>query len=250
MAALAAPATPMHGEPWWVRVAAALVSLAVAIVILGATMVPFFSSTWIDFEQGRAGSALLTGYSPDEVHQVTASIVHDLLLGGAFDVQTPCPRLESCSGLAPVLDPAEQSHMRDVRGVFDGLAIMVLMSLAALVVAAWLARSGKAGQARTEAAVVVWAAVGRGAAWLAVLLVVLGVFAVAAFDLAFELFHRILFPGGNFDFDPRTQKLVQLFPEPFWSETALTFGVVAITVSLAVAWYARRRAVATPGGRP
>ncbi|HJW22202.1 MAG TPA: DUF1461 domain-containing protein [Candidatus Limnocylindrales bacterium] len=250
MAALAAPATPIHAMPWWVRVAAALVSLAAAIVILGATMVPFFSSTWIDFEQGRAGSALLTGYSPDEVHQVTGSIVHDLLLGGAFDVQTPCPRLEGCSGLAPVLDPAEQSHMRDVRGVLDAFAIVVVISLAALMVAAWLARSRSAGEAHTEAVAVVWAAVGRGAAWLAILLVVLGVFAVAAFDLAFELFHRILFPGGNFDFDPRTQKLVQLFPEPFWSETVLTFGAVAIAVSLAVAWYTRRRAAVAAGGRP
>jgi integral membrane protein (TIGR01906 family) len=228
VAALAAPVTSMAPAIWWVRAGGVLASLATALVILAATMLPFFSSAWTDFEQDRAGAAALTGYAPADVHAATDSIVHDLLFGGAFDVRV---------GGATVLDPAEQSHMRDVRGVFAGFALAALASLIGLAVVAWRVRSPA-----TRATA--WSAVRRGAGSLATLLVVLGVVAVVAFDAAFELFHRILFPSGNFDFDPRTEKLVQLFPEQFWSETALTYGAVAIAISLAVAWYARRRGAA------
>jgi integral membrane protein (TIGR01906 family) len=228
VAALAAPATAVHPATTWVRVGAVFLSVATAFVVLGATMLPFFSSSWIGFEQDRAGSAALTGYAPADVHAATDSIVHDLIFGGAFDVQV--------AGAA-VLDPAEQSHMRDVRAAFGNFTLVSVVSLAALVLAAWRGRY-------SAVRVTVWQAIRRGASWLVVLLVGLGVVAVVAFDAAFELFHQLLFPGGNFDFDPRTEKLVQLFPVPFWSDTALAFGAAAIAVSLAVAWYARRRVTA------
>lgn len=244
MAALAAAASSRIGADGRARVGGVLLSLATALVILGLTMIPFFTPAWIHSEQDRAGSALFTGYPPDEVHQVTDSIVHDLLFGGAFDVRAGCIRLASCAGQPPVLDPAEVSHMRDVRGVFAGFAIAILASLAGLFAAAWRLRRSPAS-ARAAA----WGAVRRGAGSLAILLFVLGVVAVAAFDAAFELFHQLLFPGGNFNFDPRTEKLVQLFPEQFWSETSLTFGAAAIVVSIGVAWFARRRAAAA-AGRP
>lgn len=241
MAALAAPATPIT-RGWSARAGGALLSLATAIVIFAVTMVPFFTPAWIHFEQNRAGSAALTGYTPANVDRVTDSIVHDLILGGDFEVRTnSCPPLAGCPALPAVLDQAEVSHMQDVRGVLGGLPIVALVALAGLAVAAWRIRTS-AGRA------VAWAAVRRGAAWLATLLVVLGVVAIVAFDAAFELFHRILFPGGNFDFDPRTEKLVQLFPEQFWSETALTYGAVAIATALLVGWYARRRSTATGSG--
>lgn len=236
MAAVAAPVRPTEMTTTVGRAVCALVSFATALVILGVTMVPFFTPAWIHLEQDRAGSAVLTGYTRDTLDRVTDAIVRDLLLGGDFDVRDRvCPPLASCPVLPVVLDPAERSHMRDVRAVFGGFAVLVLASAGVLVVAAWRGRA-------TASRGVAWQAVRRGAASLAVLLVVLGVIAVVAFDAAFELFHRILFPGGNFDFDPRTQKLVQLFPEQFWSETVLVYGAVTIAFALAVAWLASRRA--------
>jgi integral membrane protein (TIGR01906 family) len=222
VAAVAASAIQMQPSRLWVRAGGALLSLATAVVILGLTMLPFFSSAWIDFEQDRAGSAALTGYAPADVHAATDSIVHDLVFGGAFDVQV--------AG-APVLDPAEVSHMQDVRGVFGGFAIVALLSLVGMALTAWRGRS-------TATRAAARAAIRRGGTWLATLLVVLGVIAAVAFDAAFELFHQILFPGGNFDFDPRTEKLVQLFPLQFWSDTVLAYGAVAIVASLLVAWLA------------
>ena len=37
-------------------------------------------------------------------------------------------------------------------------------------------------------------------------------------------FHRIFFAGGTYLFDPRTERLVQLFPDQFWSETSIVLG--------------------------
>jgi uncharacterized membrane protein len=71
---------------------------------------------------------------------------------------------------------------------------------------------------------------------------VVGVLSAVAFDAAFELFHRLLFPGGNFSFDPASQRLVQLYPFAFWQLTAAALGALLV-VGGALAWLvARRRA--------
>lgn len=125
--------------------------------------------------------------------------------------------------------------MRDVRGVFAGFELLVLASIVVLLAGFRRARA----QAATAT---VWRAVGRGARGLTIALVVAGVFAVFAFDAAFEVFHRLFFSSGSYTFDPRTDRLVQLFPERFWSETAIAVGVVAIVVAILTAWQAGRRA--------
>ena len=63
--------------------------------------------------------------------------------------------------------------------------------------------------------------------------VVGGVLGLLFFDSAFILFHEIFFPGGNYLFDPRTDRLVQLFPQQFWVDSAIGVGVVVIVLALA-----------------
>ena len=222
------------------RLGGAAVSIAAALVILGLAAIPFANPFWIHFEQDRVGAAAYTGYTPDGVHQATDGILHDLVFGGDFDVPAP-----GTVGGA-VLDPAERAHMRDVRGVFAGFALAALISAAILVVTAWSVRR----RSNPRPAARAWAAVERGLRWLVVLLGVLGVAAVFAFAPAFEIFHQVFFPGGNYNFDPRTEKMVQLFPEQFFSETALAYGAVAIVLALGVGWYAGRRARAGGWSRP
>jgi integral membrane protein (TIGR01906 family) len=211
------------------RLGAVLVSVAAALVILGASLLPFLTPVWIHGEQDRAGAASLFGADPETVHLYTDAIVHDLVFGGAFDVGS--------ARLMPVLDPKEEAHMRDVRVVFDELALLVLASAVVLVIAA--RRSRTSAVARQG----LWRAVGRGARWLAVLMAAIGVVSIVAFDAAFEVFHELLFAAGSFSFDPATEHLVQLFPDQFWSDTALALGVVALVLSIGVAWIASRRAV-------
>jgi integral membrane protein (TIGR01906 family) len=89
---------------------------------------------------------------------------------------------------------------------------------------------------------------------LAVGVVVAGVIANFFFDQAFELFHQLFFPSGSYTFDPRTDRLVQLFPFDFWSETTIVLGG-AILVLAGIVWLVARRlgrppaaAAEEPGG--
>ena len=206
------------------RLGAFLVAAATSLVILGASILPFLTPLYIRSEQDRTGVTLLTGWDTGLVDQVTTSIVGDLLRGGAFDV--------AVSG-TPVLNDREQAHMRDVRGVFQGFYALVAVAAIFLV---WSFR--RAG--RPEARAAAWRTIGSGARGLAVALVVAGAFVAFAFDAAFEVFHRLFFGAGTYTFDPRTDRLVQLFPEQFWSETAIAVGVVSMALAVLTAWRARR----------
>ncbi|HEX6867459.1 MAG TPA: TIGR01906 family membrane protein [Candidatus Limnocylindrales bacterium] len=204
------------------RAASVLTALATAIVIVAIAILPFLSSPFLAFEQGRAQAAAWTGFTTDQLRTVTDSIVADLVWGGAFSVAI---------GGTPVLDAREQAHMVDVRTVFRGLWIMALASVVVLVAA-----SRRRDRART------WRAVRAGALGLTVGTVVLGVVGLVAFNQLFSVFHEIFFPAGSYLFDPTTDRLVQLFPFQFWDETALLVGAVIIAIALVVAFVAGRRA--------
>jgi uncharacterized membrane protein len=87
-----------------------------------------------------------------------------------------------------------------------------------------------------------WRAIAGGAAVLAVSVAALGLFFTFAFDTAFELFHRIFFPGGNYSFDVTRERMVQLYPVPFWELTFTVAFAVAILLGAIVWFLARRRA--------
>ena len=198
-------------------------------MILGASIAPFLLPPVVRFEQDRTNVSAVTGYAPAELDQVTASLIGDLVLWrGDFDV--------AVSGV-PALDEAERGHMRDVRGVFTGLWLAVAAGIVVIGIAGRRAARDASLRATTMRAAA------AGARALAVLVAVAGAFALVAFDAAFELFHRLLF-SGNYTFDPATDKLVQLFPEAFWSEIALAVGGVVVVAAIVVAWWTGRRATA------
>ena len=204
----------------------ALVAAATALVILGASILPFTTPAYVRFEQDRVGVAI-PDYGSRDLDGVAASLLDDLLFWrGDFDV--------AVAG-TPVLSEPDRAHMRDVRGVFTGVWILVLAGVALLAFAFWRSR----GDARARAGT--WLAIGRGAKALLIAVVVLGALAALAFDAMFEVFHRLFFAEGSYTFDPATDRLVQLFPDRFWFETTMLLGVVLVVVSIVVAWVAGRR---------
>jgi integral membrane protein (TIGR01906 family) len=208
-------------------------AVATAFVILGGSIAPFLTPGVVRFEQDRTGVAALTGFESPQLDRITSSMLGDLVFwGGDFQIS----RYEFRNCLCPVLNDAERAHMRDVRSVFTGFWLVVLASVAVLVFGFWRAR---ALGARAAA----WRAVRTGARGLAIVVAVAGVFALVAFDAAFEVFHRLFFSEGSYTFDPATDRLVQLFPERFWSEISIAVGAVVIIVAIVTAWYAGRRAI-------
>ena len=209
------------------RLAAIATGAAAAVVVIAIAIVPFLSPQWVAFEQERTGALQLTGFSRADLHAATDSILHDLVLGPPdFAVQV--------AG-APVLEERERAHMRDVRGVFAAFALIAVVAAAGLVVLV----AGARRMGHIERA---WRAVATGMRWLIAGIVVAAVVSALAFDQVFEIFHRLFFPGGSYTFDPRTDRLVQLFPFDFWSETTIVVGAVIIVIAVLVHVGARRLA--------
>ncbi|MGZ8514445.1 MAG: lipoprotein intramolecular transacylase Lit [Candidatus Limnocylindrales bacterium] len=211
------------------RAMSVITGLATAIVVVALAILPFLTPQWVAFEQGQSNATGWTGFTSVELDAATGSILSDLVFGPpAFDVEV--------RGQA-VLDERERGHMRDVKTVFTGLWVLAAAALVVLVVA-----SRRAERRRS------WRAVRRGAIGLAVAVVALGGVALVAFDALFEAFHEVLFPAGSYDFDPATERLVQLFPFQFWQETAIVVGIVILAGCAVVAAVAGRRGRLTQPG--
>lgn len=213
------------------RLAAIATAVAAAVVVVAIAILPFLSPVWVAFEQGRTNAAALTGFSEADLRTATNSILHDLVLG-------PPEFAVEVAG-APVLDERERSHMRDVRGVFGVFGLLAAAAAVGLVVLVVGAR--RMGHPERASS-----AIGAGMRWLIGGIVVAAVIVTVAFDVAFDIFHRLFFPGGSYTFDPGSDRLVQLFPFAFWSETTIVLGAVIIGLAVVVALAARRASRASP----
>lgn len=206
-------------------VGSVIIGIAVALVIVAGSVAPFLSPMWVSFEQHRSQAAEWTGYSPALMRSATDAILSDLIVGPpTFDVVVDGQ---------PVLNERERGHMADVRGVFSGFAILAVVALV-LVIVGWSISRRRSREA-------FWHAIRAGTGVLVVGVLVVGAIGLFAFDLAFDVFHRLFFAGGTYTFDPRADRLVQLFPERFWLETSLAVGAVILLVSGIVWWLAGRR---------
>jgi integral membrane protein (TIGR01906 family) len=227
---------PVTGTSIASRVGFLAVALSTALVIVALAIVPFLNPGWVGFEQDRAGVTALTGYAESDVRSATNAILGDLVLGPpGFAVEIEGQR---------VLTDAERSHMRDVRGVFAAFFALALVAAAIVALAFLASRRDRLGLTRQA----VWRAIRAGGLGLAAGMAAAGVIASVAFDAAFEVFHELFFARGTYLFDPATSRLVQLFPDAFWSETAIAVGAASLVLALAAAWFAGRRSRSVGAG--
>jgi integral membrane protein (TIGR01906 family) len=206
------------------RLAVAAVAIATALAITGAAIALFFNPAWVSFAQGRTDAAAYTGWTPEQVDAVTRDIVLEVWIGpGTFEQEV---------GGRPVFEARERSHMADVRRVVLSFYAVVLAALLVLLVAGVASRGAR------------WfrGAVALGAGGLAVGAVAVGTAFAVFFDRAFTLFHQLFFAQGSWTFDPATDRLVQLFPDQFWTETSVAIAVVVLGLAIAVWALVRPRA--------
>jgi integral membrane protein (TIGR01906 family) len=206
---------------------ALVTGIAIALVVVAVAVLAFLNPVWVGFEQGRAQAAAWTGFSPGDLSSVTDAILGDLVIGP--------PDFAVALNGAPVLNERERQHMRDVRSVFAGFFLAALVGAGVLALAFALSM-GVRGRAR------LWRRLARTGRVIAIVTIVGGLLGMVFFDAAFEIFHRLFFPAGTYLFDPRTDRLVQLFPEQFWVETTIGVGVLVIVLGLVLSRVAGRRA--------
>ena len=213
------------------RLAGIAVAFAAALVITGASIALFFNPAWVSFAQGRGNAAAYTGWTPEQVDTVTRDIVLEVWFGPGTFAQDVAGQ--------PVFVERERSHMADVRAIVLAFYALVAVAFATLVIAGVASRGSRW----------FWRAVSIGAGGLAVGAIVIGGTFLVFFDTAFSLFHQLFFAAGTWSFDPATDRLVQLFPYQFWTETSVAIAVVGLGLTLCV-WALARRLAGPRGGPP
>jgi len=127
---------------------------------------------------------------------------------------------------AEVFTRDEYAHMRDVRQVFVGARVLAVIAAAVaglLLVRAWR---------RDVRAVLIVARDASVAAGCGVAAV--GLAASVAFDPLFLLFHRIVFPQGNFLFAPDSN-LLAVYPDVYWYEVTIRVGLTFVAAMAVIA---------------
>jgi len=234
MEAAADPASRSLARPRGRILADGLTVGGTIVIIIALALLPLLTSWVMHPTLDAAQSAAWLQTDAVTAHDLSDRTVSELVFGPAtFAFAAP-------DGTA-MYDTAEIDHLRDARTLLwlmFGLAV-----LAALGIVLALVRSADPGR--------IVAAVGLGGAVTALGVVVIGIVGVLAFDPLFELFHQVAFPGGNWAFDPRTERLVQLYPYAFWQLIAAALGVVAAVIGVVV-WLVSRlltRPAPAPGAR-
>jgi integral membrane protein (TIGR01906 family) len=203
-----------------------LVPVSTMLAIGAVSLLLLLTPVWLHPALDAADSAAWLGMTRQTAHDYSDVTVHDLVFAsGDFDFATPAG--------TPFFDGSERAHMRDVRVVLYGFLLLSTVGALFLGIVTYRRRADAA----------VFKGISRGGLWLVIGTVVVGIFAAFAFDTAFELFHEIFFPGGNFTFDPTTQRLVQLYPFAFWQYTSAALGLLLI-VGGSLAWFVGRRLAA------
>jgi uncharacterized protein DUF1461 len=203
---------------------------ATALVIVVAGVLLLTTTLWMHFAIPAAGGGL-PGYPLEASLVASDRTVRQLLGAGDFLISVECPAPATCPPQELLYTDAEAAHLRDARAVlylFVGLAVASL----AFVIAALIHRPHDARRRR---------AVARGGAGLAIGAVAVGVVGFLSFNAAFELFHRVFFPGGNWEF-PADSNMIRLYPYAFWQLTAVALGALCVIGGGLVWWLARRRA--------
>ena len=138
------------------------------------------------------------------------------MLGGDFDLAGPDD--------APFYDADERGHLGDARLLLALFLVAGGIGIIAIGVALGTWKDRRAA---------IWTVVRRAGLTTAGVVVVLGFVSLVAFDSLFRLFHQVFFPGGNWAFDPSTQRLVQLYPFRFWQIAAAALGTLILLIGLA-----------------
>jgi integral membrane protein (TIGR01906 family) len=210
-----------------VRAVLRTVELLVVTVALGTMLLLTnvrLAATWpavYEYSFGRYAAVERTGVSRPELDRAAREIVEYFGSGHRPDlavVVTVDGRNE------PLFNQREVLHMGDVRELFRRafrIQQLVFLFIALHVAGVILRHRAAAGERLARLAVVA----GAGTA-LALAVAALAV--LVAFRWLFTQFHLISFTNDFWMLDPRTDRLIQMFPAGFWFDVTIAVGVATL----------------------
>jgi len=189
-----------------------LLAFAAAALAIGATTAIFLTPPVVHLLLSVSDAHTVLGVEPRVAEALSDALVGDLLADGAFDAPL---------GDTPLLSAGERSHLVDVGSL---LRVVLVAGLGGLIVLA-LARTRRRAWLRV--------AIRDGAALIAGGALVAAAAFTLAFDATFSFFHGLFFAAGTWTFNPATDRLVQLYPQEFWTLAALLFCLALALLSSA-----------------
>ena len=135
----------------------------------------------------------------------------------------------------PLFNQREVLHMRDVRELFRIVFLIQWIAIAfVLLYAAAIAVRYRRGAVARLARQAIVAGIGTAA-----LLTVAAVAVFFAFHWLFTQFHLISFANDFWMLNPRTDRLIQMFPDGFWFDVTIGVGILTViqAVLMALAGY-------------
>jgi integral membrane protein (TIGR01906 family) len=225
------------------RFAAICFVVAVPVFLVTAN-VRFVASDVRFYENGfrQYNAAQVTGVALPELDRSAQDIVN------YFENDVPTLRIvvNQSGDETSLFNANETAHMKDVKRVMQVVFRMNEVSL--VIMLAYIS------------AVVLWARersprqLARLALWGIGLMVAfvgfISIFAVTGFDAAWTRFHEIVFPGGNWQFNPDTDHLVQMFPDGFWQGTTYFVAMLTAAEALVVSAIAAAYLILAPNAKP
>lgn len=203
-----------------------MIAIPVLLVLISARMV--MTPTFLQFEYNRPGFPEdIYGFSTEERLNYAPYALEYMLNGEGIDYLGDLTFPDG----EPLYNERELRHMVDVKNVtqaaFQGLLIV---GLTFLFVAWELFRSDK--RALRLALI-------NGATMTIVIIVMIVLMAVVAWDQFFDAFHRTFFTDGTWVFR-FSDTLIRLFPQQFWFDAAVTIGVLTSIGALLILLFSWR----------
>lgn len=124
----------------------------------------------------------------------------------------------------PLFNDREISHLKDVKQLFGW--VFTAHEVAFVYILSYVAAVFIWAREKLLRALAIQSLVG---CLLTVgFIVFLAVFALSGFERAFEHFHLIAFTNDLWKLDPRTDRLIQMFPEEFWFDVTVLTGLLTV----------------------
>ena len=178
-----------------------------------------------DYAVRHYGAQEASGIRESELLRANDQI-HDYLIHdrpGALSITV----VDQDGKTGPLFNVTETAHMADVRDLVDqlfmvqALVLGALISLAVIMLVLWPPR------ALAAAALV-------GALLTASILAVASLISMTGFDAAWSQFHVIAFANDFWELNPRTDHLIQMFPEDFWFDITMLIGAATMLQAVLV----------------
>jgi integral membrane protein (TIGR01906 family) len=206
------------------HVATALVGLALAVFVVGLTLIPLTMPFATRALAERFALAEEAGLPPQRMLEVAEQV-------RAFVAGPAGSRLPDQVDGRPGFDASAVSHLADVRRVI--LAARTATWVLALLLGVWLAVALSLGRTRHVSRVMF-----AGALWCAVLVLLAALAGTLDFEALFSAFHGLFFAAGTWTFSADSL-LIQTFPEQFWATAAAVWAVLILATAAALAVCAR-----------